>query len=205
MVFFFFFVVFFATVVVVDLGAVITFGATVLFDEVGLANASVVVVVFNAAVVVGPAFTLFLLFITELGAVVAVNTVVGVAAFCGAVVCGIIGMAAFVGMGDMFNPVAYEVVGPMLIMFLLVVGTLAIVVVCGIIGMAALVGMGDMFNPVAYEEVGPAFTALLLMATFLVFSSSPSLSEPPQALMARRENAVKEATMIRGEIRMGYL
>ena len=154
--------VFFATVVVVDLGAVITFGATVLFDEVGLANASVVVVVFNAAVVVGPAFTLFLLFITELGAVVAVNTVVGVAAFCGAVVCGIIGMAAFVG-------------------------------------------MGDMFNPVAYEEVGPAFTALLLMATFLVFSSSPSLSEPPQALMARRENAVKEATMIRGEIRMGYL
>ena len=196
--------VFFATVVVVDLGAVVTFGATVLFDEVGLANAAVVVVVFAAAVVVGPAFTLFLLFIAELGVVVAVNTDVGVA-FCGTVVCGIIGMAALVGIGDLFNPVAYEVVGPMLMMFLLVVGTLAIVVVCGIIGMAALVGMGDMFNPVAYEEVGPAFTALLLMAAFLVFSSSPSLSEPPQALMATRENAVKEAAMIRGDIRIPHL
>jgi hypothetical protein len=114
-------------------------------------------------------------------------------------------MAALVGMGDMFNPVAYEVVGPMLIMFLLVVGTLAIVVVCGIIGMAALVGMGDMFNPVAYEEVGPAFTALLLMAAFFVFSSALPLSEPPQALMATRENAVKEAAMIRGELRIPYL
>ena len=36
---FFFFVVFFATVVVVDLGLVVTFGATVLFDAAGLANA----------------------------------------------------------------------------------------------------------------------------------------------------------------------
>ena len=42
--------VFFATVVVVDLGAVVTFGATVLFDEVGLANALVVVVTVNTDV-----------------------------------------------------------------------------------------------------------------------------------------------------------
>ena len=71
--------------------------------------------------------------------------------------------------------------------------------------MAALVGMGDLFNPVAYEEVGPAFTVVLLMATFLIFGSSRSLSEPPQALIATRENAVKETAMIRGEIRMWYL
>jgi len=82
-------VVFFATVVVVDWGLVETFGATVLFDEAGLANSLVVVV--------------------------AVNTDVGVA-FCTAVVCGIIGKA-LVGMGDLFSPVAYEVVGPMLATF----------------------------------------------------------------------------------------
>ena len=82
--------VFFATVVVVDLGLVETFGATVVADDVGLANAAV-------------------------GAVVAVNTDVGVA-FCTAVVCGIIGKA-LVGMGDLFSPVAYEVVGPMLTTF----------------------------------------------------------------------------------------
>lgn len=116
---------------VVDFGAVSAFGATVEFEDAGFAVASVVDVVPAAFV-----------------AVVAEYAVVGVAAFCGAVVCGIIGMAAFVG-------------------------------------------IGDLFNPVAYEEVGPAFTALLLMVAFLVFSSSPSLSEPPQALMARRENAVK--------------
>lgn len=42
--------VFFATVVVVDLGLVVTFGATVLFDEAGLANASAVVVAVNTDV-----------------------------------------------------------------------------------------------------------------------------------------------------------
>ena len=47
---FFFFVVFFATVVVVDLGLVVTFGATVLFDAAGLANALVVVVAVNTDV-----------------------------------------------------------------------------------------------------------------------------------------------------------
>ena len=98
--------VFFATVVVVDLGLVETFGATVLFDEAGLANASVVV---------GPMLTTFLSITGVVGAVVAVNTDVGVA-FCTAVVCGIIGKA-LVGMGDLFNPVAYEVVGPMLATF----------------------------------------------------------------------------------------
>lgn len=170
-------VFFFATVVVVDFGAVFASDATVEFEDAG------------AAVVVGPAFTL--LFAAAFGAVVAEYAVVGVAAFCGAGVCGTNVIEGDVEPVGMINPVAYEVVGPMLIMFLLMVGTLAIIVVCGIIGMAAFVGMGDMFNPVAYEEVGPAFIELLLMATFLVFSSSPSLSEPPQALMARRENAVK--------------
>jgi hypothetical protein len=99
-------VVFFATVVVVDLGLVVTFGATVLLDEAGLANASVVVV---------PTLTTFLSITGAVGAVVAVDTDVGVA-FCTVVVCGIIGMA-LVGMGDLFNPVAYEVVGPMLTTF----------------------------------------------------------------------------------------
>ena len=47
---FFFFVVFFATVVVVDLGLVVSFGATVLFDAAGLANALVVVVAVNTDV-----------------------------------------------------------------------------------------------------------------------------------------------------------
>jgi len=80
MVFFFFLVFFFATVVVVDFGAVSAFGATVEFEDAGFAVASVVDVVRAAgvAVVVGPAFTLFLLFTAELGAVVAVNTDVGV-------------------------------------------------------------------------------------------------------------------------------
>lgn len=66
----------------------------------------------------------------------------------------------------------------------------------------ALVGMGDLFNPVAYEEVGPAFTALLLMATFLIFGSSRSLSEPPQALVTTSEIAVKERATIRGAVRI---
>lgn len=78
--------VFLATVVVVEVGAVVGFVASVVADDVGLANASVVV---------GPMLTTFLLMA---GAVVAV-------------VCGIIGKA-LVGMGDMFSPVAYEVVGP---------------------------------------------------------------------------------------------
>ena len=191
MVFFFFFVVFFATVVVVDLGAVVTFGATVLFDEVGLANASVVVVVFAAAVVVGPAFTLFLLFITELGAVVATNAVVvgpmlttfllivGVLA----IVVGGVGNVVFTGEVDsvgMRRPVAYEVVGPMLTTFLLIEGKPAVV-------------------------VGPAFTAPLLMATFFVFSSALPLSEPPQALTTTSETAVKERATTRGEMRIPHL
>jgi hypothetical protein len=45
-------------------------------------------------------------------------------------------------------------------------------------------------------------TAPLLMATFFVFSSALPLSEPPQALMATRENMVKETVTIRGEIRI---
>lgn len=111
--------VFFATVVVVEVGAVVGFVATVLADDVGLANASVVV---------GPILTTFLLMAGALGSVVAMNTEVGVAyevvgpmlttflLLAGAVVavvCGIIGKA-LVGMGDMFSPVAYEVVGPMM-------------------------------------------------------------------------------------------
>lgn len=180
MVFFFFFVVFFTTVVVVDLGVVVTCEATVVFEEAGLANAS--------AVVVGPAFTLFLLFITELGAVVVTNTVVvgpmlttfllivGVLA----IVVGGAGNVVFTGEVDsvgMRRPVAYEVVGPMLTTFLLIEGKPAVV-------------------------VGPAFTAPLLMATFLVFNSALPLSEPPQALVATSETAVKERAMTRGEIRI---
>jgi len=59
-------------------------------------------------------------------------------------------------MGDLFNPVAYEVVGPAFTLFLLFAAELG-AVVCGIIG-KALVGMGDLFNPVAYEVVGPVLT-----------------------------------------------
>ena len=66
----------------------------------------------------------------------------------------------------------------------------------------ALVGMGDLFNPVAYEVVGPAFTAVLLMATFLIFGSSRSLSEPPQALVTTSETAVKDRATIRGAVRI---
>ena len=62
--------VFFATVVVVDWGLVETFGATVLFDEAGLADTSVVV---------GPTLTTFLSIAGVVGAVVAVNKDVGVA------------------------------------------------------------------------------------------------------------------------------
>jgi len=67
--FFFFLVVFLATVVVVEVGAVVGFVASVVADDVGLANASVVV---------GPMLTTFLLMAGALGAVVAVNTDVGV-------------------------------------------------------------------------------------------------------------------------------
>ena len=181
--------VFFTTVVVVDLGEVVTCEATVVSEEAGLANASVVAVVFAAAVVVGPAFTLFLLFITELGAVVVTNAVVvgpmlttfllivGVLA----IVVGGAGNVVFTGEVDsvgMRRPVAYEVVGPMLTTFLLIEGKAAVV-------------------------VGPAFTAPLLMATFLVFSSALPLSlELPQALIATSETAVKERAMTRGEIRI---
>jgi len=158
---------FFATVVVVEVGAVVGFVATVVADDVGLANASVVV---------GPMLTTFLLMAGALGAVVAMNTEVGV---------------------------AYVVVGPMLTTFLLIVGILAIVV--GGAGNVVFTGEVDsvgMRRPVAYEVVGPAFTAPLLMATFFVFSSALPLSEPPQALMATSETAVKEKAMTRGVIRI---
>jgi len=178
-------VVFFATVVVVEVGAVVGFVATVVADDVGLANASVVV---------GPMLTTFLLMAGALGAVVAMNTEVGV---------------------------AYVVVGPMLTTFLLIVGILAIVV--GGAGNVVFTGEVDsvgMRRPVAYEVVGPAFTeflliegkpavvvgpaftAPLLMATFFVFSSALPLSEPPQALMATSETAVKERATIRGAVRI---
>ena len=62
--------VFLATVVVVEVGAVVGFVATVEADDVGLANASVVV---------GPMLTTFLSITGAVGAVVAVNTDVGVA------------------------------------------------------------------------------------------------------------------------------
>ena len=190
--------VFFATVVVVDLGVIVTCGATVLFDEAGLANASVVAVVFAAAVVVGPAFTLFLLFITEIGAVVPTNAVVvgpmlttfllsvGVLAIVVgvlAIVVDVAGNVVFTGKVDsvgMRRPVAYEVVGPMLTTFLLIEGKAAVV-------------------------VGPAFTAPLLMATFFVFISALLLSEPPQALIATSETAVKERATTRGEMRIPHL
>ena len=83
-------------------------------------------------------------------------------------------------MGDMFNPVAYEEVGPAFTEFLLIEGKPAVV-------------------------VGPAFTAPLLMATFFVFSSALPLSEPPQALITMSETAVKERAMTRGVIRIAYL
>ena len=69
-------VVFFATVVVVEVGAVVGFVATVVADDVGFAVASVVAIWRGAMVVVGPMLTTFLLIA---GAVVAVNTDVGVA------------------------------------------------------------------------------------------------------------------------------
>jgi hypothetical protein len=79
----------------------------------------------------------------------------------------------------MRRPVAYEVVGPMLTTFLLIVGKAAVV-------------------------VGPAFTAPLLMATFFVFISTLPLSlKLPQALIATSEIAVKERAMTRGVIRIG--
>jgi hypothetical protein len=62
--------------------------------------------------------------------------------------------------------------------------------------------MGDLFNPVAYEEVGPAFTEVLLMATFLIFGSSRSLSDLPQALVTTSETAVKDRATIRGAVRI---
>ena len=82
-------VVFFATVVVVEVGAVVGFVATVVADDVGLANASVVV---------GPMLTTFLL-------------IVGILA----IVVGGAGNVVFAGEVDsvgMRRPVAYEVVGP---------------------------------------------------------------------------------------------
>ena len=80
-------------------------------------------------------------------------------------------------MGDLFNPVAYEVVGPAFTVFLLIEGKPAVV-------------------------VGPAFTAPLLMATFFVFGSTLRLSEPPQALITTSETAVKVRAMTRGVIRI---
>ena len=125
--------------VVVDVGVgVFTFSTVV----VGVSR--------GAAVDVGSALTL--LFTAALGAVVAecavvaVNTDVGVT-FCGAVVCGINVIEGNVEPVGMINPVAYEVVGPMLTTVLLSAGAV-VAVVCGIIG-KALVGMGDLFNPVA--------------------------------------------------------
>jgi len=115
----------------------------------------------------------------------------------------VVGLVATVVADDVGLANASVVVGPMLTTFLSITGALG-AVVCGIIG-KALVGMGDLFNPVAYEEVGPAFTALLLMATFLVFSLSPSLPEPPQALTTTSETAVKERAKTRGEIRIPLL
>ena len=146
--FFFFLVVFLATVVVVEVGAVVGFVASVVADDVGLANASVEV-------------------------------------------------------GPMFSPVAYEVVGPMLTTFLLIVGILAIVVGgAGNVVFAGEVDSVGMRRPVAYEVVGPAFTAPLLMAAFFVLRTAPPLSEPPQALMATRETTVNEKAMTRGVIRI---
>ena len=109
-----------ATVVVVEVGAVVGFVATVVADDVGLANASVVV---------GPMLTTFLLIAGALGAVVAMNIEVGVAyvvvgpmlttflLIVGilAIVVGGVGNVVFTGEVDsvgMRRPVAYEVVGP---------------------------------------------------------------------------------------------
>ena len=71
--------VFFASVVVVELGTVVGLVATVVAVDVGFAVASVVAVWRGATVVVGPMLTTFLLIVGAVGAVVAVNTDVGVA------------------------------------------------------------------------------------------------------------------------------
>lgn len=133
------------------------------------------------------------------------NTEVGVA-FCGAVVCGTNVIEGYVGAGGVINPVAYEVVGPMLITFLLIVGVEVDEPVTTELLVYVLVGPALttllLIDGALGGEVVPMMTALLPIAAFLVFNEGLPPFEPPQALIATRENAVKEMAMIRGEIRI---